>query len=308
MTNDKKLSELVQMDSPDAVLDEVIYILQLISPEFNIDLVKAAFTTVVSLYNGKYPGYQACNTEYHNILHITDTFLAMARMIHGAINRGQTFSERNVDVALVAVLFHDTGYIQEEHDIEGTGAKHTIRHVQRSMDFLERHGFDHGLSEEEIIAGRALILCTDLYRDLSKIKFPSSSVEILGKMLGAADLLAQMADRTYLEKLMFLYQEFREGEVEGFENEEDLLRKTVSFYDFINQRLETQLGAADRFMRSHFVSRWNIDADLYHVAIEKQKEYLEKILQIPGSNPMDHLRRCGIVECVRARAKKARPA
>jgi hypothetical protein len=176
------------------------------------------------------------------------------------------------------------------------------------MDFLERHGFDHGLSEEEIIAGRALILCTDLYRDLSKIKFPSSSVEILGKMLGAADLLAQMADRTYLEKLMFLYQEFREGEVEGFENEEDLLRKTVSFYDFINQRLETQLGAADRFMKSHFVSRWNIDADLYHVAIEKQKEYLERILQIPGSNPMDHLRRSGIVDYIRSSARKARPA
>jgi len=68
--------------------------------------------------------------------HTTDTFLAMARMIHGATLEGETFSERHINLGLIAALLHDSGYIQSESDLQGTGAKYTASHVQRSIDFL----------------------------------------------------------------------------------------------------------------------------------------------------------------------------
>jgi len=299
MVDKNQLSKLVRMDSPEAVLGEVLVILGLISPEFNTAPVTSAFNKAISLYEGTYPGYRPCNTGFHDLRHTTDTFLAQARLIHGAVVDGETFTEREIVLGLIAAVLHDAGYIQEEHDTEGTGAKFTATHVQRSMDFLQHHGAEYGLSEEEIAAGRAMILCTDLATDISTIEFPSAVIELLGKILGAADLLAQMADRTYLEKLLFLYHEFKEANIGGYESEVDLLQKTVGFYEFIAQRFETTLDSTDLFMISHFASRWNIDTNLYHTAIQRQKNYLQQILEMAGSDPRDHLKRDGIIDKVR---------
>lgn len=300
----RQLSSLVQMDSPQAVLDEVQLILELISSGYNVALVTSTFISTVRLYEGSYPGYRACNTEYHDLNHMTDTFLAMARLIHGVVIDGGAFTDRQIDLGLIAALLHDAGYIQEEHDREGTGSKYTTSHVQRSMGFLKRYGAEHGLSNEEIAAGRTMILCTDLAVDISTIVFPSTKVELLGKMLGAADLMAQMADRTYLEKLLFLYYEFREAGVGDYESEVDFLRKTIGFYDFIAQRLETTLDATDRFIVSHLASRWDVQANLYQEAIGRQKNYLQQILNMPDSDPRDNLKRGQIVDKVRRKYGK----
>ena len=297
--NDIQLYNLIPMDSPQDVLDEAIVILDLISPDFDTAPVTSAFNMVVNLFSGKYPGYRVCNTEYHDLRHTIETFLAMARLIHGAVLDGETFTDRHISLGLIAAFLHDAGYIQEEHDKDGTGSKHTTNHVQRSMDFLERHGSELGLSYEEITDGRAIIIGTDLAVDISTIVFTSDKVELLGKMLGSADMLAQMADRIYLEKLLFLYSEFKEAGIGDYESQVDLLQKTLAFYDFIAQRLKTTLNATDRFVSSHFASRWGTHANLYHVAIAKQRNYLEQILEIQDSDPRAHLRRGGIVDKIR---------
>ncbi|MBW1710517.1 MAG: hypothetical protein JRG97_12900 [Deltaproteobacteria bacterium] len=299
MTNDIQLSQLVNMDSTEEVLKEGLHILDLISSEFDTVSIVSAFHKTVSLYRGGWPGYKSCNTGFHDLRHMTDTFLAMARLIHGAIINGQTFSDRRILVALIATILHDAGYIQKDHDMEGTGAKYTACHVQRSMDFLEYHAASYDLSREEISEGRVMILCTDLVVDISAIEFPSRKAELLGKMLGSADLLAQMADRNYLEKLLFLYHEFKEAGVGDYESEVDLLRKTIGFYDFIANRLEMTLDATDRFMGYHFIKRWSIHTNLYREAIEKQRGYLRKILETQDSDPRPYLKRSGIIERVR---------
>jgi len=285
-----KLYDLVRTDSAETVLDEVLLILTRISPGFDDAPVTHAFITTISLYEGRYPGYQACNTEFHDLRHSMETFLAMARLIHGAILNGNVFSDEQITLGLTASILHDAGYIQEDCDMIGTGAKHTGTHVQRSMDFLARYGNEQGFSQESVAAGRTLILCTDLSVDFGTIVFASPEIERLGKMLGAADLLAQMADRTYLEKLLFLYHEFSEANIGNYDSEVDLLNKTVAFYDFIDHRLKTTLGACDRFMASHFADRWNIPENLYQKSIMRQKNYLSQILQKP-SDPRRYLRR-----------------
>jgi len=299
LKNIDRLSDFVWLDSPESVFEEVERIMKMVYPAFDRKQVRAAFGMAVDLYQGEFPGYRACNTEYHDLSHTIDTFLAMARLIHGAVCGDKPFSQRDVVAGLVAALLHDAGYIQEDEDRTGTGAKYTVEHVQRSMDFLGRYGRDLGLSKAEIAAGRAMILCTDLAVDLEKVDFPGKDIELLGKMLGAADLLAQMSDRIYLEKLLLLYREFKEAQVGGYDSEADLLEKTVDFFDLMANRFEKQLAGTDRFMRAHFAARWNIDRNLYLEAILKQKKYLRKVLMIPGADPLAHLNRNGIADRIR---------
>jgi hypothetical protein len=135
-------TKLFQPDTAEAVLKETLEILKLISPNFNLVTVIDVFNAANRIYNGKYPGYRACNTDYHDFPHVCAVFLAMARLSHGAVIDKMKFSERYIVLGLIAAIMHDVGYIQEEFDREGTGAKYTASHVQRSMDFLSCHGSD----------------------------------------------------------------------------------------------------------------------------------------------------------------------
>jgi len=302
----RKLSDLVPGGDPAAVAAEVRHLLERMRMPDAAPPVQHACHRVMDLFGGRFPGYRACNTEYHDLRHTTDVFLAMARMIHGAASDGHALPARLVVTALTAALLHDAGYIQEEHDTEGTGAKHTVRHVARSIEFLERFGDGFGLASDEIENAQLMVLCTDLAVEVGSLDFPSDTVELLAKMLGGADLVAQMADRTYLEKLLFLYREFVEAGVGGFESERDLLEKTIAFYDNFERRLRTVLDSTDRFLATHFEARWQIPCDLYRVAIDNQKRYLTKILSRPDRDHRDFLKREGIVERIR-RQQASRP-
>ena len=297
-TNAVQLPKLVPLDSPQAILDEVLAIVDLISPGFDTRPLVSTFSKVENLYKGTFPGYQACNTEYHDSNHVYGVFLATARLLHGACLENNSFSGRQIVLALISALLHDSGYIQESHDTEGTGSKYTANHVQRSMDFLSCHGETFGLSQKDITDSNAIMFCTDLSVDISTIAFSSEKIELLGKILGSADLLAQMADRMYLEKLLFLYYEFKEAGFGDYQSELDLLRKATGFYEAISQRLETTLDATNRFMLSHFTSRWKIKADLYHESIVRQMNYLKQILKNQDFDPRNHLKRDGIVDKV----------
>jgi hypothetical protein len=302
--NDKQLYDLINTHSPKEVLDEVRILLNMISPDLDQDPVIEAFDTIVGLYEGKHPGFKACNTEYHDLRHTIETFLAMARLLHGAQSNGEGFSEPHIILGLITALFHDAGYIQEDHDGQGTGAKYTIHHEQRSAHLLEAFGPEFGLSEDDIAAGRIMILGTDISLDHSRLTFPSPQVKLLCQLLTASDLMAQMADRSYLEKLLFLYHEFKEADVGEYESELDLLKKTVTFYEFVTQRLESIFDRVDRFMTSHFLLRWGISSNLYLEAIERQKNYLNKILDMPDLDLRDQLKRAGIVQKVREKYEK----
>ncbi len=292
----KYIHGILQPETPDEMLEEVKIILNFIASGFNMSLIESAFDSTIDLFNGNYEGYMPCNTKYHDLTHTTGTFLAMARLTHGAVLDNQVFSQREISLALAAALFHDAGYIQENHDKEGTGAKYTDIHVMRSMEFLGRHGAEHGLSEDEIEAGRALILGTDILRDLSSVSFGSKRMELLARMLAVADIVSQMSDRIYLEKLLFLYQEFMECNSLDYKNEVDFLQKTIGFYDMISCRLGILLEKSDFYFSLHFGVRWKHRENLYLIAMEKNRTYLKKILEMQGDNPLIHLKRSGIVD------------
>ena len=297
---DIKLHDLVEIEEPEAVFEEVAIILKLLSPGFDLKCVRSAYRLILRIYRGNHPLYRSCTTHYHDLRHTTDAFLAMARLAHGAILCKKDCSERDIAVVLVAALFHDAGYIQDLDDKEGTGAKFTLYHVQRSREFLNRHGAEIGLTRKEIAEGGVMILCTDIKKDLPHTLFSSTTVENFGRLLNAADLMGQMADRVYLEKLLFLYHEYKEGQVGEYHSEVDLIRKTPAFMDYMAQRIAPVGDRVNRFMKAHFASRWGIEANLYQEAIDRQKQYLEKILSDPEADPRESLNRFGLVKKVRA--------
>ncbi|HSH02003.1 MAG TPA: hypothetical protein VLL52_05735 [Anaerolineae bacterium] len=282
MTN-AQLSKLVNRHEPHAILDEIKEILLLIDKDFDLESIDVAYQSTINLFAGNYPGYQACNTEYHDLSHAIDTCLTMARLIHGATLCGESFNNRNIYLSLTSALLHDSGFIQEEDDLQGTGAQYTASHVQRSIDFMNVFAQNpkHTFTADELEASRAMLLCTDLAYTMDEVVYPSSEVELLSKLLGAADLMAQMADPNYLQKLLFLYNEFREAKIGNYASEIDLLRKTVGFYDLVALRLDPLNEMLDRYSRAHFSARWNIEENMYQRAIEKRRQYLLEIVNEP---------------------------
>lgn len=273
-----RLSELVNMESPQDVFSEVKCMVLMMFPRFDFVPLNLLFQDILDLFQGLYPGYQECDTTYHELKHTTDTFLAMSRIIHGATIRNLNFSERGVALTLISALLHDSGYILAR-DEKGPGAKYTLVHIVRSIAFMEKYFMDKSYSREDVEYCAAILKCTGLDVKLAEISFVSQEHETLGKMLGTADLSGQMADRTYLEKLLFLYYEFKEANIEGIGSELDFLRNTSGFFDMVMERFRRELGGVYKYMRDHFRVRWGIDEDLYMSAIEASIRYLKYILE-----------------------------
>ena len=291
-----QLAQLVNMEDPQSVLDEVRTIVLMVFPDFNFKPVKAVSKDTVDLFRGKYPGYQKCNTVYHDLKHTTDSLLAMTRLIHGAILMGESLSRKSVGMGLIATLLHDTGYIQAREDDSGSGAKYTQTHIERSIEFLDKYYMQRGYSRQDVKDSSDMLRCTGINVVIEKIRFRSREIEILGKMLGTADLIGQMADRTYLEKLLFLYYEFQEGNVGEYKNELDLLGKTLGFQNFTKNRLANELGNVTQYMIHHFKERWSLEADMYAITIDRNIMYLKSILEKLGEKYRDYLRRGGYVK------------
>lgn len=290
------LADLVDMNSPRQVYAEVKGILALIAPDHDLSRLDRAFHDTVDLYEGAYPGYRRCTTQYHDLRHTTDVVLALARLIHGAIAAGERFAAADIALALTAAMFHDAGYIQTVGDDMGSGGKYTLTHVERSIGFVEAYFARNGYAESEFSDCRDIIRCTSLAEKIGDIGFASPAIAQLGKMTATADFIGQMADRTYLEKLLFLFREFSEGHVMGFASEQDLLRKTFGFYQFARERMETELGGMNRHLRLHFGARWQLEGDLYMDAIEQNMAYLAFLMEHHEEDYREKLKRGGIAE------------
>jgi len=294
-----QLSSLVSGANPQDVLKELKYIYSLISPSKQDDILDQIYWDVVKLFNGQYPGFRASNTKYHDLEHTNLVVLAATRLMHGCFLTGHAFSSENLILGFAAALFHDVGLIQSEFEQNGSGAVFTLGHEERSITVMARYLAQNNFSPQTIADCATLIQCTILSVQTKDIPFRNTEIEMLGKIVGSADLLGQMADRCYLEKLLLLYKEFEEAKLPGFDSELDLLKKTEAFYESVAQkRLTNDFSGIAASMRLHFKDRWNEDRDLYSEAIENNIDYLKSLIARCRDNYtcyLENLRRGGIV-------------
>ena len=284
LSQNPQLSQIIKDNKPPTIFKEAAHIVNDHYGRAAISPLRNCFDLTVKLFNGRLGNYRNCNTEYHDLPHTMDVFLATARILDGYILVQGKIGERLAIQLLMAALLHDAGYIQETNDTTGTGAKYAFYHVERSMNFVRRHQKELLLNEEEAEAVARIIKGTEYGMDFQKLSYASAEERQVGAMLAVADLMGQMADRMYLEKLLFLYHESIEAGVMGFSTEFDILRKTVEFYEMTRKRMNESLGNMGRYARIHFLKRHRIDENLYETAIERNMDYLHKILEDATTN------------------------
>ena len=282
----------------DFIFNEVLTIIDNVFPDYmgkEINILKDSFWDTVRIFKGQYPGYKACNTQYHDLNHTLSVYLSTARLLSGAILSGETVKPSIGILGLIASLFHDIGLIQTVNDNDGTGAKYTIGHEERSIEFMKRYLKKKQYDENYIEDTSQVIACTIMSLKISSIIFRSKDTELMGKIIGTADLYTQLADRLYLEKLLYLYKEFKEGGISTFDTEFDLLQSTESFYkNSAFKRFDEELGKTYKFMRLYFKSKWGIDRDYYMDGIKKNIEYLTNVVLKYRDDYRKMLRRAGI--------------
>ena len=300
LSNSDRTNALILVSDIDATVAETRKIAARFLATPDLDLFALIFKDIDQLFRGQYPGYRSSNTKYHDFEHTISVVLATARLIHGCVVDGLEFQPRNILLTLIASLLHDVGLIQEKDDQEGSGAKYTVGHEERSIVFLKEYLPGKAFTPDEIETCANFIRCTILSMPPEEVPFPSPEHRDLGYIVGTADLLAQMADRFYLEKLLLLYKEFEEARLPGFDSELELLQKTKAFFEIVAQkRLNDDLGGVSRHMQAHFKDWMSIDADLYSESINNHITYLESLTEKCGDSLdcyLENLRRGGIVK------------
>jgi len=241
-------------------------------PELGAALERAGRTALETLSN--------CDCPYHDLEHtvlVTDAGLAI---LHGRQLRNGDLGSRDWLQAVVALLFHDVGYVRGllKDDREGsyladasgrrvntpataTDAALTPYHVNRGCLFvLDRFGNDPVI-DARTVAG---------YIEMTRFPVPTEThyqqIDTVAALVRAADLIGQMADPGYPVKQARLYAEFQEtGEARrlGINSATELRSSFPTFFyqqvypyvtaalDYLNLTWNGRLWAANLFHHLH---------------------------------------------------------
>ncbi len=281
----------IRVSQMDDVRNEACDIFRRVYPDLTFEPVAQAFTDFERLFTGKMDGYAECDTVYHDMQHSLDVTLAMCRLMGGHEKRHSPRDQlgpRLMIVGAVAALFHDAGYIRRESDEDQhiNGAQYTKSHISRGAEFLSKYMPSIGLGEFVRTAIEAVHF-TGYERPLDTLAVDEPKTRVLGKLLGTADLVAQMSDRCYLEKCRDrLFPEFVLGglavtpDANGddeiqYESGEELLKKTPEFFRMVSQqRLDGEFERSYRYFKFWFEGN-----DPYSVAVHKNLSYLHEVLE-----------------------------
>jgi hypothetical protein len=300
--NEYDVTNTVRVSSVAAVRDAVQKHYREAFPAAAFDVLWLAFHDFEQLFAGRLPGFQGCDTVYHDRQHTLDMTLAMARLLLGyerSCAEADRLGPDRVAMGIVVALFHDAGYIRRSSETpRANGAEFTTWHVSRSADFLRGYLPRIGMTRWIGVATR-IVHFTGYELNIDDIELDDPKDSLIGHFLGTADLMAQMADRCYLEKCRDrLYSEFvlagvaftdkdehtRRGGDVAYASGIDLLRKTPEFYDHMAMsRLDDKFNRAYRYIEVLYDGR-----NPYFEFIERNLEHLQRVIE---ANDWKRLRR-----------------
>lgn len=259
---------------------------------------------VAALYEGLWPSHEACEVEYHTFSHAIEVALSTARMIGGwnKTHLDSKFTEDLFLCGIAAALFHDSGYIKDKGDKDGHGGKYTFKHVERSIDLAQNYLKNNKWPKESTELVSRIISITEYQDNIDPAQlFDENHELVLGRMVATSDLIAQMADVNYMQRLKDLYAEFKEGykfesaevlEKRGthiFNSVKEIMDGTIDFYEnFVLPRLKI-FGHMDQYLSAFFggdrnLYLENIAANLSSHLMDKRGRWkkLGKILEDLG--------------------------
>jgi len=234
-------------------------------PRGDPNYISTIFGWAVSWFSGKYRDYQAIDAHYHDLEHTMQGVLCMVRLLHGRHRQpaDPRLTQRLLELGLLAILLHDTGYLKKKGDFDGTGAKYTLIHVDRSIEFAGELMLGQDFPVDEILAVQNMIRCTGVNVKLESVRFQDPLERIVGFALGTADLLGQMAAVDYVDKLPILYSEFAEaarfspdGKMKAggfFSSAVDLMQKTPLFWEnYVQKKIKGEFLGLYRFLNDPY--------------------------------------------------------
>ncbi len=269
--SDYDVTNFVKVSSTHRVRLAVQELFQQAFPAAAFDAIWMAFHDFDRLFDGQFEDYLGCDTVYHDKQHSLDMTLAMARLLAGyelSVSEDDKLGADRAVMGLVAALFHDAGYIRRADETRWkNGAEFTAWHVSRSADFLRDYLPRLGLNNRSDLACQ-VVHFTGYELNLDDIELDNPRDTSVGHLLGTADLMAQMADRCYLEKCRDrLYAEFvicgvAAGKAQigasstRYGSGVDLLRQTPNFArSAVNDRLNGKFNKAYRYVEALFDGR-----------------------------------------------------
>ncbi len=291
-----EINDLFKNDDPEIVWSKATGIIRRMSPAYEFALVQNVFEDVLRLFHGDYPGYGSIKTLYHDLPHTLEVLICGVRLMHGVHVSGDVLTDEEITLIVLAILMHDVGYAQRKDEESGTGAQHTQTHVQRGIEFMRQYFSEHQLPASIPVAVTAMILGTEHNRPFAQICFSNERSRMLGSIVATADITGQMADRIYLEKLLFLYLEFREAHFGSYQSMYDLLCQTNRFYEMTREKLDGALGGIYKKLSFHFKDTMGVENNYYLEAIEKNMVYLSKVVAHDEAELFTMLKRNGVAE------------
>lgn len=287
--NDYDVTNTVCVSSVDEVREACQALFATTWPGSNFDPLWLAFHDFRRLFRGQAEGYIGCDTLYHDQQHSLDVTLAMARLMAGyeqTVPETDRLGHERAVVGLVCALFHDSGYIRRVGERHLNGAEFTSYHITRSANFLATYLPTIGLGHWVPVA-RKLVHFTGYEMSLDDIELDDPLDSMVGHLLGTADLLAQMADRCYLEKCrdrlfgefvlagIAVEQQAARQPIVRYASGVDLLRQTPGFWESAaRKRLDLNFNRAYRHVEVLFGGQ-----NPYLLAIEQNLSYLARVLE-----------------------------
>ena len=289
--SDFDVTNSVQVSSPAAVLAAVEALYRPTWPQLDLEPLRRAVAHFERLFAGEVPGFHGVDTVYHDRQHTLDITLALARLLVGYERQADSSARlggARAIVGLITGLFHDVGYLRRADDRNSrNGAEFTRTHVSRGARFLSEYLPVLGFGAWVPVATQ-IIHFTGYEMPFERIEaqVPDPHDITVGHLLGTADMIAQMADRCYLEKCRDrLYAEFVLGGValpftQGYPQVKyasglDLLRQTPEFVSEVREkRLAGDFHGAYRYLEILYGGR-----NPYLEAIERNVEYLRQVLR-----------------------------
>jgi len=257
-------------------------------PDSDKVFIPQVFGWAIDCFTGQYGDYQAIDAQYHDFEHTLQGTLCLARLLHGRhrASAQPALTQSMFQLAILAILLHDTGYLKKKGDAQGTGAKYTVIHVRRSADFAAELLGKKGFPPADIKSVQNMILCTGINAPLDEIPFQSELEKVAGFALGTADLLGQMAAEDYVAKLPVLYAEFAEAArnplgqpytMETFSGPDDLMQKTPVFWEtYVRPKLERDFGGLYQFLTEPYPSGRNSYVERVEANLESLRRHLAK--------------------------------
>jgi len=310
--SDFDVTNTVQVSEPGAVHAAVLAILTRLHPTHDFARLGRAYSDVVRLFRGEYAGFHGCETWYHDLQHTLDMTLALARLIDGherSEPEAQRIGPERAEVAIITGLYHDSGYMRRATDTRHQhGAEYTRTHVTRSARFLAEYLSLLGHQQHVAVVAR-LVHYTGYEIAFDKIVIDDPLWRRVGHLVGTADLIAQMADRCYLEKCRDrLYKEFvlggiaRQARPDGadvitYSSPRDLLRKTPRFCAMTKrERLDEAFGGVYRYAAVHFNG-----VNHYMESIDASLAHLQRVIEVDDWTLLRRRPPCFTAEVLRTR-------